>query len=253
MDLFRLDGRLALLTGSSQGLGLAMAKGLGQAGARVVLNGRNVEKLERARQGLVDEGIEVFGYAFDVTDAASVEEAVGRVEDEVGPIDILVNNAGINRRAPFEAFPVEQWREVMDTNLNAMFYVSKAVGARMISRKRGKIINIASLLSEAARPSITPYTASKGAVKMLTKGMAVEWAPHNIQVNAIGPGYFVTEMNRPLVEDPKFDAWVKQKCPSGRWGDPSELVGAAVFFASAASDFVTGQVLYVDGGWLANL
>lgn len=253
MDLFSLRDRLALVTGSSQGLGLAMARGLGAAGAAVMLNGRDAEKLERARRGLAEEGIEAFGHRFDVTDEAAVADAVASIEQEVGPIDILVNNVGANLRGPIESFPTEQWRQIMDTNLNSMFYVSKAVAARMIPRRRGKVINIASLLSEAARPTITPYAASKGAVKMLTRGMAVEWAPHNIQVNAIGPGYFVTELNRPLVEDAKFDAWVKEKCPTGRWGDPSELAGAAVFFASAASDFVTGQILYVDGGWLANL
>lgn len=253
MDMFRLDGRLALVTGSSQGLGLAVAEGLGRAGARVVLNGRNKDKLEAARAGLAAGGVAALARGFDVTDEKAVEDAVAAIEREDGPLDILVNNAGINRRAPIEHFPTDQWREVLETNLSSMFYVSRAVGRRMIERRRGKVINIASLLSEAARPTITPYAASKGAVKMFTKGLAVEWARHNIQVNAIGPGYFVTEMNKPLVENAAFDAWVKQKTPSGRWGQPRELAGAAVFFASAASDFVTGQILYVDGGWLANL
>ena len=253
MGLFNLDGRIALVTGSSRGLGRAIAEGLAQAGARVVLNGRNAEALEAARYEMASAGLDVSASRFDITDEEDVERAVVRIEEEVGPLGILVNNAGINRRAPIEEFPTEAWRELMSVNLDGMFFVSRAVGRRMIPRKRGKVVNIASLLSEAARPSISPYAASKGAVKMLTKGMAVEWAKHNIQVNAIGPGYFLTDMNQALVADEKFDAWVKQKAPAGRWGDPAELVGAAVFFASAASDFVTGQILYVDGGWLANL
>lgn len=253
MNLFSLKGQIALVTGSSRGLGRAVALGLCQAGARVVLNGRNPDALKSARAEMSAAGFDVAASRFDIADEGDVEKAVARIEDEVGPVSILVNNAGINRRAPFEEFPTAEWREVMAVNLDGMFFVSRAVGKRMVARKRGKVVNIASLLSEAARPSITPYAASKGAVKMLTKGMAVEWAKHNIQVNAIGPGYFTTDMNQALVADETFDAWVKQKTPAGRWGDPSELVGAAVFFASAASDFVTGQILYVDGGWLANL
>jgi gluconate 5-dehydrogenase len=251
--LFNLKGKRALITGSSQGLGYAMAEGMGKAGATLILNGRNVEKLEKAAKALRRKRLKVHTVAFDVSDEAAVIAGVAQAEKDAGSIDILVNNAGINSRGPIEEFDSAEWKRIMDVNLNGTFYVSKAVGARMIKRKRGKVINIASLLAEAARPAITPYTASKGAVKMLTKGMAVEWAEHNIQVNAIGPGYFVTEMNKPLVADKKFDAWVKSKAPAGRWGDPSELVGAAVFFASKASDFVTGQILYVDGGWLANL
>ena len=253
MDLFNLKGRIALVTGSSRGLGRAIAEGLGQAGARVVLNGRNPEALEAARAEMAAAGLDVAASRFDIADEEDAERAVARIEEEIGPIGILVNNAGINRRAPIEEFPTEMWREVMSVNLEGMFFVSRSVGRRMIARKRGKVVNVASLLSEGARPGITPYAASKGAVKMLTKGMAVEWAQHNIQVNAIGPGYFVTDMNRPLVADKQFDAWVRQKTPAGRWGEPSELAGAAVFFASSASDFVTGQILYVDGGWLANL
>jgi len=253
MDLFNLGNRIAFVTGSSRGLGLAMAEGLGHAGAAVVLNGRDRARLEKARDSLQRAGIQVAAYAFDVTDESAVADGVERIEKEVGPIAILVNNAGRTFRAPAEEFPTERWREIMDLNVDAVFYVSRAVGKRMVERKRGKVINIASLLSEAARPTIAPYTASKGAVKMLTKALAVEWAKHNVQVNAIGPGYFTTEMNRPLFTDPEFDAWVKARTPAGRWGDPRELVGAAVFLASAASDFVTGQVIYVDGGWLAAL
>ena len=253
MQLFSLKGKRAFITGSSQGLGLAMAEGLGKAGATVILNGRNVKKLERARKKLRARRIRTFAYPFDVTQEEQVIAGVAAIEKEVGPIDILVNNAGINLRAPIEDFPTAQWHQLMDLNLNAVFYVSKAVGKRMIRRRRGKVINIASLLSEAARPTIAPYTASKGGIKMFTKAMATEWAKHNIQVNAIGPGYFATPMNEKLVKDKRFDAWVKARTPAGRWGDPSELVGAAVFFASRASDFVTGQILYVDGGWLAAL
>lgn len=253
MDLFSLSRKHALITGSSAGLGLALAEGLGKAGATVILNGRNAARLEKARLALRRKRIKAFGYAFDVTDEGGVGEAVAQIEREVGAIDILVNNAGINLRAPIEDFPTDQWRELMAVNVDAVFYVSKAVGRRMMRRKRGKVINIVSLLSEAARPTIAPYAASKGAIKMLTKSLAVEWAPYNIQVNAIGPGYFDTEMTRKLVRDRKFDAWVRSKTPADRWGKPEELVGAAVFFASKASAFVTGQILYVDGGWLANL
>lgn len=253
MQLFSLKGKVALITGSSRSIGLAIAEGFGKAGAKVVLNGRGIDRLEKARQSLKAKGVEVFAYSFDVTREQEVLEFVKKTEKEVGSIDILVNNAGINLRAPIEDFETDKWHELMNLNLNAVFYVSKAVGKQMIRRKRGKIINIASLLSEAARPTIAPYAASKGAIKMFTKSLAVEWAKHNIQVNAIGPGYFVTEMNKTLVENKKFNDWVCKRTPAGRWGDPSELIGSAVFFASSASDFVTGQILYVDGGWLAAL
>lgn len=252
-DLFRLDGKIALVTGSSQGLGLAIAEGLARAGAAVVLNGRRPQKLESARQTLRRKRLDVRASAFDVSNEAEVVEAIERIERDIGPIGILVNNAGATFRAPAESFPTERWREVMATNLDGVFFVSRAVGARMIQRKRGKIINIASLLSEAARPTICAYAASKGAIRMLTRALAVEWAKYNIQVNAIGPGYFETELNRPLMDDEKFDAWVRSRTPAGRWGKPADLVGAAVFFASRASDFVTGQILYVDGGWLSSL
>ena len=253
MKLFDLSGRVALVTGSSQGLGHAVATGLGEAGATLVLNGRDAARLEQARAALAQRGLRAHACAFDVTDEQAVAASVDRIEQEAGPIDILVNNAGMNLRAPIEDFESADWHRLLNLNLHAVFYVSRCVGRRMIARRRGKVINIASLLSEAARPTVAPYAASKGAVKMLTKAMAVEWAKHNIQVNAIGPGYFATAMNRSLRENPAFDAWVKQRTPAGRWGLPEELVGAAVFFASGASDFVTGQVLYVDGGWLAAL
>ena len=253
MNLFSLKIKNVLITGSSQGLGFAMAEGLGRAGARVILNGRNAVRLETARKRLQRKRIKALAYAFDVTVEEDVIAAVARIEKEVGPIHILVNNAGMNLRAPIETFPSDQWREVMKLNLDAVFYVSKAAGRRMIKRKRGKIVNIGSLMCEGARPGTAPYAASKGAITMLTKSLAVEWAKHNIQVNAIGPGYFSTEMTQPLVADRKFDAWVRSRTPAGRWGDPSDLAGAAVFLASAASDFVTGQTIYVDGGWLAAL
>lgn len=253
MNLFSLKNKRALVTGSSRGLGLAIATGLGRAGATVILNGRKEARLAKAVKSLRAKRIKTHGYAFDVTRPDQVEDAVMRIEKEVGAISILVNNAGINLRAPIEEMPVETWHEVMDVNLHGMFYVSQAVGKRMIRRKRGKIINLASLLSEAARPTIAAYAASKGAVKMLTKSLAVEWAQYNIQVNAIGPGYFDTELNQPLVQNKQFDKWVKSKTPADRWGKPDELAGVAVFLASKASAFITGQVLYVDGGWLANL
>ncbi len=253
-DLFDLDGRLALITGSSQGIGLAIAEGLAEAGARVVLNGRDGVRLAAASgrtPGAVpaEHGIGLF----DVTDPDAVEAGVARIEREVGAIEILVNNAGIQRRQALDTFPVETWREVMATNLDSVFFVGQAVGKRMIPRGRGKIINIASLQSEVARPTIAPYTASKGAVKMLTRGMCADWARHGLQINAIGPGYFETELNRKLRDDPAFDAWLRQRTPSGRWGQVDELKGAAVFLASRASSFVNGQVIYVDGGVLSVL
>ena len=253
IKLFDLSGRLALVTGSSQGIGLSLAQGLGRAGARVVLNGRDGAKLERAAADLQAEGIDAAAGPFDVTDPASVAAGVADIEARIGAIDILVNNAGIQRRMPLEDYPIETWHELMRANLDSVFYVGQAVARRMIPRGRGKIINIASLQSEAARYSIAPYTASKGAVKNLTKGMCTDWARHGLQVNAIGPGYFVTPLNQALVDDPQFDAWLKGRTPAGRWGRIEELQGAAIFLASSASDFVNGQVIYVDGGVLATL
>ena len=252
-DLFDLTNRIALVTGSSQGLGLTLARGLGQAGARIVLNGRNQEKLAKAVAAVEADGLAVSGCAFDVTDAASIDRGVGDIEDGVGPIDILVNNAGIQRRGTLESLDEAAWREVIDTNLTGVFLVSRRVVRGMIERQRGKIINICSLMSEIGRETTGNYAASKGGLKMLTRAMAVEWARHNIQANGIGPGYVLTEMTRQLADDPEFDAWIRRRTPAGRWGDPAELVGAAVFLASDASDFVNGQILYVDGGILAAL
>ena len=253
LDKFNLAGRLALVTGSSAGIGLALAGGLAGAGARVVLNGRDAGKVESAAQLLRESGATVFVAPFDVTDGAAVAAAVARVEAECGPIDILVNNAGMQRRAPLENFEHAHWHELMKTNLDSVFFVGQAVARHMIGRKRGKIINICSVQSELGRPGIAPYTASKGAVKMLTKGMAIDWGPHGLQVNGLGPGYFATELNAALVANPEFSAWLIGRTPSRRWGDVDDLVGAAVFLASDASNFVNGHILYVDGGVTSTL
>ncbi len=252
-NLFDLRGKVALIAGSSHGLGFAIARGLRQAGATLVLNGRDEEKLQKAVSLLSREGLTVCGYAFDVTDEEKIQASVPLIEEEVGPIHILVNSAGIQRRGPLESIEEATWREVIDINLTGVFLASKHVAQRMIPRKSGKIINICSLMSEFGRPTTGPYAASKGGVKMLTKAMAVEWAKYNIQVNGIGPGYFLTPMTKPLSEDSKFDAWIRSRTPAGRWGDPAELVGTAVYLASSASNFVTGQIIYVDGGILAAL
>ena len=250
---FRLDGRLALVTGSSAGIGLALARGLAQAGAAIVLNGRDGARLGATAQQLRSEGLQVHERAFDVCDAAAVQAAVEDIESSIGPIDILVNNAGIQRRAPFQDFAAADWDELMRTNLDSVFTVGQAVAKRMVPRKRGRIINICSVQSELGRPGIAPYTASKGAVKMLTKGMAIDLGPHGINVNGIGPGYFKTELNAKLVADETFSQWLINRTPSRRWGDVEDLAPAAVFLASDASRFVTGHILYVDGGVTATL
>jgi gluconate 5-dehydrogenase len=249
MELFRLDGRLALVTGSSAGIGLALARGLAQAGARVVLNGRDVKKLAATAQLLRSEGLpEIHEKVFDVTDAAAVQQAVDEVESDFGGIDILVNNAGMQRRMALQDFPHEDWHTLMRTNLDSVFFVGQAVARKMIPRGRGRIINVCSVQSELGRPTIAPYTASKGAVKMLTKGMAIDWGPHGINVNGLGPGYFKTELNEKLSNDPQFNSWLVGRTPSRRWGEVHELAGAAVFLASDAASFINGHVLYVDGG-----
>jgi len=247
MNPFDLAGRRALVTGSGQGIGFALARGLAEAGASLVLNGRDAAKLDRAAETLRAEGHSVEAAAFDVTDQAAVADAIGRIA-AAGPIDILVNNAGIQRRGPLDTFPAETWHEVMRTNLDSVFYVGQQVAQRMIARGRGKIINVCSVQSELGRPSIAPYAASKGAVKMLTKGMCADWARHGLQINGLAPGYFATELTKTLVEDAAFTAWLAARTPAGRWGRVEELAGAAVFLASAASDFVNGQIIYVDGG-----
>jgi gluconate 5-dehydrogenase len=245
---FNLAGRLALITGSSRGIGLAFADGLAAAGAEVVINSNEGDELRAACRELKAKGYKAHAMEFDVTDREAMLAAVDRIENEIGPIEVLVSNAGIQRRAPFIEFDAETYRQVMATNLDHMFFVGQAVARRMIPRGRGKIINTCSLNSEIGRRTIAPYTASKGGAKMLTKAMAIELAPHNIQVNGIGPGYMKTELNRALVENEEFSAWVSQRTPAARWGELDELKGAVVFFASDASTFVTGQILYVDGG-----
>lgn len=242
-----------MITGSSQGIGYSLAEGLAGAGAAVILNGRDQEKLEAAAAALREAGHQIDASLFDVTDPDAVTTAIQQIEGGGSAIDILINNAGIQRRLPLEEFPTETWHEVMRTNLDSVFYVAQAVAKGMIKRSTGKIINICSLQSEVSRPSIAPYAASKGAVKMLTRAMCVEWAKHDIQINGIGPGYFDTPLNKALVEDPEFDAWLCKRTPAGRWGKVEELQGAAVFLASSASNFVNGQVIYVDGGVLAAL
>jgi gluconate 5-dehydrogenase len=251
--LFDLTGRRALITGSTRGIGLAFAYALAEAGAEVIVNSRKAADVDAACAELVAAGHKARGYAFDVADPAAVEAAIARIEDEAGLIDILFNNAGIQRRAPLEDFPVETWRELMAINLDAVFFVGQAVAKRMIPRGRGKIVNTCSVGSEIARGTIAPYTTSKGAVKMLTKAMCVDWAKKGLQINGIGPGYFRTELNRKLYENPDFDKWVKARTPAGRWGELDELKGVAVFLASDASSYVNGQVVYVDGGLVSAL
>jgi gluconate 5-dehydrogenase len=252
-SLFDLSGRVALVTGSSAGIGFALAQGLGRAGAKVVLNGREPGKLALAGEQLRREGLSVHEMTFDVTDSSAVRPAIERIENKIGPIDILINNAGMQFRAPLEEYPEDAWHALMKTNVDSVFYVGQAVAKCMIPRGRGKIINICSVQSELGRPSIAPYTASKGAVKMLTKGMAIDWGKHGLQVNGLGPGYFKTELNRALVDDKAFSDWLIGRTPSRRWGDLEDLVGAAIFLASDASNFVNGQIIYVDGGVTASL
>lgn len=249
--LFDLAGKTALVTGSGGGLGLVMARGLAGYGARVILHGRNPVKLDAAVGAMAEAGLEAHGSAFDITDTKAVTQGVEDIAGEHGPIDILVNNAGLQIRAPLEEFPEDGWDDIMATNLKAPWLLARAAVGAMIERGAGKIINVCSVQSELGRPTIAPYTASKGGLKMLTRGMAIEWAKHNIQVNGIGPGYFATELNRALIEDAAFNDWVCKRTPAGRWGEPHELAGAAIFLASAASDYVNGQILYVDGGMLA--
>jgi gluconate 5-dehydrogenase len=247
-ELFSLKGRLALITGSGQGIGFALARGLAQHGAKVVLNGRSTEKIDKAVAALRGEGFAAEASVFDVVDPAAVEAGIARIEKDIGPIDIVINNAGVQFRKPLEEFPDDKWQLLLQTNVTGVFNVGKAVARRMIPRRRGKIINIASVMSELARPTIAPYTATKGAVRNLTRGMCADWAKHGLQVNAIAPGFFRTELNKALTEDPEFTGWLEKRTPTGRWGEVEELVGAAVFLASDASSFVNGHTLYVDGG-----
>jgi gluconate 5-dehydrogenase len=247
-----VTGRVALVTGSSRGLGRSLALALAREGARVVVHGRDAEAVERTRREVAEAGSpEPVAAVFDVTDAAAVEAGVAAIIAEVGVPDILVNNAGIQRRAPFTEFPVADWDEIVAANLNGVFYVARFVAPGMVERGSGKIVNIASVQSALARQTIAPYSATKGAVAQLTKGMAADLARHNVQVNALSPGYFATEMNRALVDDADFSAWLAQRTPAQRWGDFSELDGALLFLCSDASSFVSGQNIFVDGGMTA--
>ena len=250
LQLFNLEGKRALITGSSQGIGLALAKGLAEAGASIVLNGRDESKLKAAADGFETP---VDSLAFDATDHQAVRDAVDRFEAETGAIDILVNNAGMQHRGPLEDFPADAFERLMRTNVSSVFNVGQAVARHMISRGKGKIINIASVQTVLARPGIAPYTATKGAVGNLTKGMATDWARHGLQCNAIAPGYFDTPLNAALVSDETFSAWLEKRTPAGRWGKVEELVGACIFLSSDASSFVNGHTLYVDGGITASL
>ena len=250
---FDLGGKTALVTGGGSGLGFAMARGLAEAGARVVINGRGAAKLDAAASLLKSDGLLVETALFDVTDSAAVNAGIADVVARFGSVDILVNNAGVQHRAPIEEFSDADWRRVLSTNLDAPFFLARAVIPGMKARKSGKIINIGSLMSSLARPTTVPYQASKGGIAMLTRGLAVELAPHGIQCNAIAPGFFATELNSALMSNPEFSAWVTKRTPAGRWAKPEELAGAAVFLASSAANFVTGQVLYVDGGFTAGM
>jgi len=245
---FDLTGKTALVTGAGSGLGLAIARGLGAAGARVVLNGRTAAKLDAAASALRSDGIAVETATFDVSDPEAVRKGVSDAQAKVGPIDILVNNAGMQHRSTVAEFADADWRRLMATNLDAPFYMARAVIPAMQERRAGKIINVASIMARLSRPTTVPYQVSKGGIAMLTRGLAVELAPHDIQVNAIAPGYFRSELTAALVADREFSAWIERRTPAGRWGEPHELAGAAVFLASPASRFVTGQILYVDGG-----
>ncbi len=252
-SLFSLDRRLALVTGSGRGIGFALAQGFAEHGASVALNGRDAATIAGAVEKLRAAGFTAHASVFDVTDSQAVDADIARIEAEIGAIDILVNNAGIQFRAPLEDFPEEQWERLFKTNVSGAFHAGKAVARHMIPRGRGKIINIGSVQSELARPNIAPYTATKGAIRNLTKGMCTDWARHGLQINAIAPGYFRTEMNQVLVDNPEFTAWLEKRTPAGRWGNVDELIGAAVFLASDASSFVNGHTLYVDGGMTASV
>lgn len=254
MTLFSLDGKTALVSGGSRGLGLGIAKGFARAGADVALLARSEDQLKEGVAQIEALGRKAWYVAYDLAQTAGIPAAFDEVVGKTGGVDVLLNCAGIQRRGPAEELSIEDWQAVLDVNVTSFFAMSQAFAKHCIKKGQpGRIINIASLGSEAARPTIAPYTTAKGGVKLLTKALAVDWAKYRINVNAIGPGYFQTEMTEPLYTNPEFDEWVKSKTPLDRWGTPEDLVGAAVFLASQASDFVTGQTIYIDGGWLANL
>lgn len=252
-NLFDLTGKTALITGSSRGLGRAFAEGLASAGATVILNGMNRERLETAEREMTQRGYRVEIAAFDVTDEEQVKLAFDEFDNAGTNIDILINNAGVQFRKPMVDLETSDWQRVIDTNLTSAFVVGREAAKRMIKRGYGKVINIGSLTSELARATVAPYTVAKGGVKMLTKAMAAEWGEHGIQANAIGPGYMLTDMNEALTSNPEFDAWVKGRTPARRWGKPEELAGTAIYLSSAASDYVNGQIIYADGGMISVL
>jgi len=254
-QLFNLEGKVALVTGATHGLGMAMAKGLASAGATLVINGHSSqEKIDAALAEYKAEGIQAYGYLFNVTDEKAVEKAVSTIEKDVGPIDILVNNAGIIRRVPLLDMPLEEWELVIKTDLTGVFTMTRPVVRNMIKRGGGKVINICSMMSELGRNSVGAYAAAKGGLKMLTRNMATEWAKHNVQVNGIGPGYFATTQTAPIrVDGNPMNEFIISRTPAGKWGDPNDLQGTTIFLSSAASNFVTGQIVYVDGGILATI
>jgi gluconate 5-dehydrogenase len=253
-SLFNLAGKRALITGATHGLGMAMAKGLGMAGAELIINGHSPDKLERALTEYRAQGLKAEGILFNVTEQDSVRQAIDEIETNIGPIDILVNNAGIIKRTPILEMEPEDFREVVDVDLVGPFIVSKYTGSYMVKRKAGKIINICSMMSELGRSTVTAYAAAKGGLKMLTKNMATEWAKYNIQVNGIGPGYFATDQTAPIrVDGHPFNDFIINRTPAGRWGNPEDLMGTTIFLASQASNFVNGQIIYVDGGILATI
>lgn len=253
LELFNLSGKKALITGSSQGIGYALATGLAGAGAEIIMNGTNKEKLAKSAAKLRETGAIVHELPFDVTDPDAVNAAIDGFEANTGAIDILVNNAGMQHRSPLEEFPAERFDYLMKLNINSVFYVGQAVAKHMIKREAGKIVNICSVQSALARPGIAPYTASKGGVVNLTKGMATDWAKYGLTINGLAPGYFKTELTAALVADEEFTAWLSNRTPAGRWGDVEELVGGCVFLSSNASTFVNGHILYVDGAITSSL
>lgn len=254
-SMFDLSGKVALITGATHGLGLAMAEGLGKAGATVVINGQSSqEKLDAAVVHLREMGLSAHGYRFDICDPNAPREAVEAIERDIGTIDILFNNAGIIRRVPLLEMSLNEWTNVIHTNLTGVFNMTQPVARAMVGRQSGKIVNICSMMSELGRDSVGAYAAAKGGLKMLTRNMATEWARHNIQVNGIGPGYFATSQTAPIrVAGNPLNDFIIQRTPAGRWGQPEDLQGAAVFLASPASHFINGQILYVDGGLLATI
>ncbi|WP_207424516.1 gluconate 5-dehydrogenase [Desertivirga brevis] len=254
VSLFDLTGKRALITGATHGLGMSMATGLAKAGAQIIINDISQEKLDAAIAEYKSNGIDALGYQFDVTDEKAAISAVSQIEQEVGPIDILVNNAGIIKRIPVLEMEVADWEQVIKIDLTGPFIMSKTVGKYMVERRAGKIINICSMMSELGRATVSAYAAAKGGLKMLTKNLATEWAQFNIQVNGIGPGYFATTQTAPIrVDGHPFNDFIISRTPAARWGEPEDLQGAAIFLSAKASDFVSGHILYVDGGILATL